>query len=122
MEFYIRQGATAPSLKLKVIDDGRNDKTTIQELMESVSISFSMYNIKTNKAKILNERCYLSTRKERLNHEINELCIVYGWTEENTSEPGRYEGIITMEFLDTDLNVTSKLIVPIKEKLYINII
>ena len=122
MEFYIRKGSTDPVLKLKMIDDGRNDKSFANDLLENSNISFSMTDVKTNKPIILNEPCYLANRKERLNQELKEYCIIYRFTEEGTSVPGRYEGIITIEFLDTDLEVTSKLIVPIKEKLYINVI
>jgi hypothetical protein len=122
MEFYIRQGATDPILKLKVLDDGRNDRTSANDLLENSSISFNMYDTKTNKPVILNDRCYLATRRERLNQDLKEYCITYRFTSEGTSVPGRYEGIITIEFLDTDLNITSKLIAPIKEKLYINVI
>jgi hypothetical protein len=122
MDFYIRQGATDPILKLKVIDDGRNDRTSINDLLESSSIFFNMYDIKSNKAIILNDRCSLAIRRERLNQEIKEYCITYQFTEEGTAIAGRYEGIVTIEFLDTDLNINSKLIVPIREKLFINII
>ena len=44
------------------------------------------------------------------------------FTEDQTSEEGKYEGIVTIQFLDTNLAPTEKLIVPIKEKLFINII
>jgi hypothetical protein len=39
-----------------------------------------------------------------------------------TSVKGRFEGIITIQFLDTNSNPTTKLITPISEKLFINVI
>jgi len=105
-----------------MVDDGRNDRSTINDLLENSSISFSMIDIKTNKPVILNEQCNLAQRRERLNQDIKEYCITYRFTEDGTATPGRYEGIVTIEFLDTDLEVTSKLIVPIREKLFINVI
>jgi len=122
MEFFIRQGATDPTLKLKVIEDGRNETSFINDLLENSSISFSMYDIKSNKPIILNDRCYLTQRIERVNQTLSKYAITYRFTEEGTAVPGRYEGIVTIEFLDTELSVTSKLIVPIKEKLFINVI
>jgi len=122
MEFFIRQNATDPALKLKVVDDGRNDRSTIFDSLESSSISFSMYEIKTKKPIVLNSPGTLAIRKERLNQEIPEYVIFYRFTEDDTSKTGRYEGIFTIRFMDTDLNTTSKLIAPIKEKLFINVI
>ena len=122
MEFYIRQGATDPILKLKMVDDGRNDRPLVNDLLENSNISFSMSDVKTNKAIILNEPCFLANKQEKLNHELKEYCITYRFNADGTAVAGRYEGIVTIEFLDTDLNMTSKLIVPIKEKLFINVI
>jgi len=34
---------------------------------------------------------------------------------------GKYEGKVTVQFLDTNLNPTTKLILPVKEKLFITI-
>jgi hypothetical protein len=122
MEFYIRRGATDPILKLKLVDDGRTDKTGFSESLETAMISFDMYDIKTNNPIILNGVCFLSKRTEKENHELQEYCINYQFTEEGTSEQGRFEGIVTIIFLDTDMLKKSKLIVPIKEKLFINVI
>ena len=87
MEFYIRQGATDPILKLKLVDDGRNDRSTINDLLENSSISFTMTDIKTNKPVILNDVCHLAQRRERLNQDTKEYCITYQFTEEGTSTP-----------------------------------
>lgn len=122
MEFYIRQGATDPILKLKMVDDGRNEKAFVNDLLENSNISFSMTDVKTNKPIILNDPCFLANKQERVNQELKEYCITYRFKEDGTAVSGRYEGIVTIEFLDTDLNMTSKLIVPIKEKLFINVI
>jgi len=122
MEFYIRQNATDPILKLKMVDDGRNSNSSYNDLLENSTISFDMYDVKTRNPIILNGICHLSERQERVNHTVDDYCIIYRFTEEGTAEPGRYEGIITISFLDTDLKQTSKLIVPIREKLFINVI
>jgi hypothetical protein len=122
MDFYIRKGATSPTLKLKLVDDGRTDISSFSETLENSTISFEMYDVKTNSPIILNGVCNIEVRKQKLGQTLDEYCIVYNFTEEGTSVEGRYEGIVTITFLDTNMVQTSKLIVPIKEKLYINVI
>jgi len=122
MEFYIRKNATDPKIKMKLAHDGRNDLSTVNDLLESSDITFSMVETKTNKPIILNDRAYLAMKRQRLNQELNEYCITYQFKEGGTALEGRYEGTFTITFLDTDLESTSKLIVPIKEKLFVNVI
>ena len=52
----------------------------------------------------------------------DEYYITYRFTEAQTQISGKYEGKVIVQFLDTNSNPTTKLILPIKEKLYINII
>ena len=122
MEFFIRKGATDPILKLRLVDDGKNDKSSFNDLIENSNISFEMSDVTTGEYYILNGSCLLTTRTKKYKQTTDEYYITYRFTEENTSVKGRFEGIVTVQFLDTDLNPTNKLIVPIKEKLYINII
>ena len=49
MEFYIRQGATDPVLKLKVVDDGRNDKSSVNDLLEKHPMLKEVIDKKNNK-------------------------------------------------------------------------
>jgi len=122
MEFYIRQTATEPVLKLKVIDDGTNDIATFNDLLESAEITFEMFDIKTGEHQILNAPCYLTNITKKYNQVTDDYYIVYQFSEVDTSLKGKFEGIVTIQFLDTDLNPTNKLIVPIKEKLFINVV
>lgn len=122
MEFFIRQGASDPILKLKLIDDGKNDKSSFNDLLENSDITFEMYDHKTGEPYVLNGECLLTTRTKKYDQTTLEYYITYRFTESQTQTPGKYEGIITVQFLDTNSNPTTKLILPIKEKLYINII
>jgi ssDNA-binding replication factor A large subunit len=122
MEFFIRQYATDPILKLALIDDGKNDKSIFNDILESSNITFQMNDVKTDIPVILGGTCYLTTRTKKFNNNTDEYYIVYRFTEEQTAIKGRFEGIVTIEFLDVNLNPTSKLILPIREKLFINII
>jgi len=121
MEFSIRQGASDPILKMRMIDDGKNDKTSFNDLLESADITFEMSDVKTGEPVILNSDCFVTTRTKLYNQTTEEYYITHRFTETQTSEMGKFEGKITIQFLDTDLNPTTKLILPVKEKLYINI-
>lgn len=117
MEFFIRQTSTKPILKLRLIDDGKNDKSLFNDLLETATITFEMFDVKTGEPQVLNSTCYITTRTKKYNFTTDEYYITYQFTENDTSVKGRYEGIITILFADNN-----KLIVPIKEKLYINVI
>lgn len=122
MDFFIRQGATDPILKMRLIDDGKNDKSSFNELLENSDITFEMSDTKTGIPYILNAPCSLALRTKKYNQTTDEYYIVYRFTELQTSETGKFEGKFIIQFLDTGQNNTTKLIVPIRDKLYINII
>ena len=122
MEFFIRQGASDPILKLRLIDDGKNDKSSFNDLLENSDITFDMFDVETGTYEILNSQCLLTTRTKKYDQTTDEYYITHRFTENNTSKKGRYEGVVTIQFLDINSNPTNKLIVPIKEKLFINII
>lgn len=122
MEFFIRQGATDPILKMRLIDDGKNDKSSFNSLLENSLITFEMLDVKTGGFSILNGECSLTTRIKRFGEITDEYYVVYRFTEQQTSELGKFEGKFIIQFLDTNQDPTTKLIVPIREKLFINII
>ena len=121
MEFYIRQGATDPILKMEIIDDGKNDKSSFNDLLENSKITFEMSNYTTGEPVILNGQCQLTTRTKLYHETTDEYYILYRFTEDQTSEIGKFEGKINIQFLDVNQNPTTKLILPVKEKLFINI-
>jgi len=121
MEFYIRQGSSDPILKMRLIDDGKNDKSSFNDLLENSDITFEMSESKTDVPVILNGTCLLTTRTKLYNQTTDEYYITYRFTEEQTSNIGKFEGKIIIQFLDTNGNPTTKLILPVKEKLFINI-
>jgi hypothetical protein len=121
MEFFIRQGSSEPILKLRMIDDGKNDKSGFNDRLESCDITFDMFDIETSEPEILNSICQITTRDKKYNQTTDEYYIVHQFTELQTSRVGQYEGKITIQFLDTSLNPTTKLILPVKEKLFITV-
>jgi hypothetical protein len=122
MEFFIRQGASDPILKMRLLDDGKNDKSSFNDLLENSDITFEMFDVESGVYQVLNGQCFLTNRTKKYDQTTDEYYITYRLTEENTSVKGKFEGLITIQFLDTNSNPTNKLIVPIKEKLFINVI
>lgn len=122
MEFFIRKGSTDPILKMRLIDDGINDKSSFNDLLENSDITFEMWDPKTDQFYILNGSCSLTNRIKKFNHSTDEYYIVFRFNEEQTSTMGRFEGIFNINFLDINGNVVNKLRIPIQEKLFINII
>ena len=121
MEFNIRQGASEPILKLRLVDDGKNDKSSFNDDLENSTITFNMFDYKTGEPQVLNGECFLTTRTKKYNQTSDEYYIIYRFTEEDTSVAGKFEGTITIQFLDTNQDPTTKLILPLREKLYINV-
>ena len=76
-----------------------------------------MFDVKNGEHQILNAPCYIAPRSKKYNFTMDEYYIVYQFTESDTSVKGRFEGIVTIVFEDNN-----KLIVPIREKLYINVV
>ena len=116
MEFHIRQGATDPILKMRMIDDGKNDKSSFNDMLETALITFEMFDVNTGEPVLLNETCNITTRTKLYNQTTDEYYIVFRFTEEQTSEVGKFEGKVNVSF-----DNGNKLILPVKEKLYINI-
>ena len=121
MEFFIRQGASDPILKMRIIDDGKNDKSSFNDLLENAVITFDMYDNKTGEPAILAAPCNITTRTKLYNQTTDEYYIVYRFTPEQTANIGKFEGKVIIQFRDINLNPTNLLILPVKEKLYINI-
>lgn len=121
MEFNIRQGASEPILKLRLVDDGKNDKSSFNDALENSTITFDMYDHKTGEPQVLNGQCFLTTRTKKYNQTTDEYYILYRFSEDDTSVAGKFEGTITIQFLDTNQTPTTKLILPLREKLYINV-
>ena len=122
MDFFIRQGASDPILKMRMIDDGKNDKSSFNEMLENSKITFEMTDVVSGTPYILDAQCNLTNRTKKYNYINDEYYITYRFTEEQTAEMGKFEGKIIVQFNDGNGNNTTKLILPIREKLFINII
>jgi hypothetical protein len=115
MQFYIKKNATLPVLKLQTVKDGRSDYNSFMKTIELSAIFFSMVDIETGIPKISSrpagfvEKTFLDPNAE------TEYYIYYQFTPIDTNRVGRYEGQFMLR------NDDGVLILPIREKLFINV-
>lgn len=115
MEFFIKKNATLPLLKMQVVKDGRSDYNKMMSLIEESAIFFSMVDIDTGVPKIITRPAGF-VAKEMLDPNAEpEFYVYYQFTGNDTKKVGRYEG----QFLFR--NDDGVLILPLRDKLYINI-
>ena len=115
MEFFIKQNATLPTLKLQVVKDGRNDFRSFMETLQNAIITFSMVNTDNGILKIASKPAYITEKFFDNPDAPQEFYIYYNFTANDTKTPGRYMG--EFSFTTTE----GELIVPIRESLFINI-
>jgi hypothetical protein len=115
MEFFIKKNATLPLLKLQVVKDGRSDYNNFMKYLETCSIFFSMVDAETGVSKIISrpagfvEKTFIEPNAEP------EYYIYYQFTNRDTNKVGRYEAQFMLR------NDDGVLILPIREKLFVNI-
>ena len=115
MEFFIKQNATLPTLKMQVVKDGRNDFRSFMDTLQNAIITFSMVNTDNGILKIASKPAYITQKFFDNPDAPQEFYIYYNFTANDTKTPGRYMG----EFSIT--TTEGELIVPIRESLFINI-
>lgn len=115
MDFFIRQNATLPLLKMQVIRDGRSDYNDFADLIESSTILFTMIDTETGIAKIVSKPAGFVSKTFIEPNTPTEYYIYYQFSKRDTNKPGRYEGQFLLK------NEQGDLIVPIREQLFINI-
>lgn len=115
MEFFIKKNATLPLLKMQVVRDGRSDYLNFMKTIELSAIFFSMVDVDTGIPKISSRPAgFVEKTFVDLNAET-EYYIYYQFTSKDTNSVGRYEGQFMLK------NDDGVLILPIRERLYINV-
>ncbi len=122
MNFHIKQYSELPILKLRLLRDGRNDYKKFDEYLENSLLTFSMKDMKTGIYEIANEAAELVLKDPCTNDGSKEYYIVYRFTQTDTSRPGTHLGEFQINFINDAMTVSSALIAPIGEPLYIHII
>jgi len=114
MDFFIKQNATLPVLKMQVVKDGRSGYIQFMESLEVSSIFFSMVDYETGIPKIVSAPCEI-VNLILPEGATPEYYIYFKFTEMDTDTPGRYQGQFLIK------NDEGNLILPLREELYINI-
>jgi surface protein len=116
MEFNIKKNGTLPLLKMQVVDDGRGEEfDSFMSFIEASSLYFSMMDIETGSYKIHLDPAGFVEKTQIEPNAKTEYYIYYKFPKKYTSKIGRYEGEFVLK------NTDGTLILPIREKLYINI-
>ena len=115
MEFTIGQNSTLPLLKLQVVKDGIEEYESMMNFIETSSIFFSMIDTSTGIPKVFTKSAGFVERIEINENASPEYYVYYRFTPQDTSRVGRYEG----QFMF--INDTGTLVLPIREKLFINV-
>ena len=125
IEFFVRQGANYPALRMELIEDGRYDfhKAKINNALQDSDVVFSMKDIETGILKV-------SKAKAVIKNADTEGCedkyvVEYDWQTRDTAKPGIYEGWCDIDFkgdvveAGVDYPSAGKLRVPVTEDLLI---
>ena len=118
MEFYINKNATLPVLKLELIKDGRNDFQKFFEMVENSTLTFTMTDVVTGVIRIGKDAGVYQEVLPKSDCVGDEYYLTFQFNEKQTSVAGRYLGKFEINFNDG----SGKLIVPIREDLYVNIL
>jgi hypothetical protein len=115
MEFYIKQNATLPVLKMQVVKDGRAGYLQLMEDLEVSTIFFSMIDVETGIPKIVSAPAEIVALIMAEDGAPTEYYIYFKFSSRDTNTPGRYQGQFLIK------NDEGSLILPIREELYINV-
>jgi hypothetical protein len=118
MDFYINKNATLPILKMELINDGRNDEGDFHDKIQNSVITFCMEDTATGIKRIGNKTALCILKEPTIDSEGEEYYIGYQFSEKETRKAGSFVGDFTIVFNDG----SGKLIVPIKDELFIHIL
>jgi hypothetical protein len=122
MDYFINRGSTLNSLKMELIQDGRNSYKDFFDAIQNANIYFSMVDVDDATIKISKQPAGCMIKTDTPLDSEEEYYIVYNWREKDVNRSGTYRGQFFIEFLGDSNNVESTLIVPIKEILYIHVL
>lgn len=115
MEFFIKQNATLPVLKMQIVKDGRSDYVVFMDQLEVSTIYFSMINTANGIPKVVSAPANIVEKTFAEQGTPVEYYVYFQFTSTMTNTPGRYVGQFLIK------NDEGNLILPIREELYINV-
>lgn len=116
MEFYIVQNSTLPVLKMELDFNGKSSVESYNSILENSTIFFSMRSVENGNLKIINKSAGFTNKIFIDPNSKVEYYLYYKFSSFDTNKLGRYEGEFTL------ISDDGTLILPIKEKLYINVV
>jgi hypothetical protein len=116
MEFFIAQNSTLPILKMELDFNGKSSEEDLNSILEKSTIFFSMKNVENGNPKIINKRGGFTNKVFVEPNAKLEYYLYYKFSLLDTNKVGRYEGEFTL------ISEDGTLVIPIKDKLYINVI
>jgi hypothetical protein len=116
MEFFIAQNSTLPILKMEFDFNGKSSVEDFNSVLENSSIFFSMKNVENGNLRIINKKAGFTNKIFTEPNAKVEYYLYYKFSLADTNRVGRYEGEFSL------MSDDGTLILPIKEKLYINIV
>lgn len=118
MNFFIKKGATLPSLQMELIPNSKHRYSNFFDLIQNANITFSMYNIDNGQKKIYCKPALCLSKLEPDSDVYDHYFLSYQFSERDTNTVGTFKGEFTILFNDD----IGKLIVPIKNDLLIHVI
>ena len=118
MEFFINQNSTMPYLELELLQDGFHDKNKFVDEIQNAIVNFSMQKTDCGTKAIICRPMDIEDNCNQCDNCAPKFTLIYKFRARDTKRKGRYQAKIEIDFLDG----CGKLIVPIHEKLYINVI
>lgn len=123
--FFINRNSELPTLRMEIINDGKNDFGKFFLAIQNADITFSMWNEETGVYKIAKAPAYVVYDEDSECEE--RYMIEYRWKKRDTNEAGRFIGQFNIKlngdaiYMDGVSFPTGNLIVPISEDLYITV-
>lgn len=122
--FFINKNSELPTLRLEIINDGKNDFYKYYSAIQNADVTFTMTNQETGIKKIANATAQVT---QDINYQCGEhYFLEYFWKKRDTNESGIFNGEFTIKFMnDIYMDGVSfpkgTLIVPIADTLQITI-
>lgn len=115
MNFFIKQNATLPVLKIKISKDGRSDFHSFMNELQNSNISFSLIDQETGVALVLNRSLSLLVNDFLNGDSPTEVHFYIQFNYRDTRKPGKFELKINIS------NTSGSISLPLSEPVYVYI-
>lgn len=113
MNFFIKQNATLPVLKIKISKDGRSDFQSFIDNILNSTIYYSLIDVDTNVVKILNRPLTFLMNESPNGVSPSEVYFYIQFGFKDTKKPGKYKLSLHIDSL------LGKISLPLKEDVFV---